>query len=220
MSLKDILVRLFVLAVLSAWSGIASPFPGNDTEKLASRADHKYDSQTPAGDLVCRPFGECEPCPLEEIYQPYCHPYGNRRLVHCVPHKPHDDATEEAGYGMEDDYFASHKDATSNHAHIGSGSKAVPQLKTSEGQDQNGDKVYITSWQGKKISWADVEGEVPAWESCGKVILLERESYWRFVTYNILFLILSVVILLIRANKLAAIQYRQLAARIGIVRGA
>lgn len=82
---------------------------------------------------------------------------------------------------MEDDYFASHKDATSNHAHIGSGSKAVPQLKTSEGQDQNGDKVYITSWQGKKISWADVEGEVPAWESCGKVVLLERESYWRFV---------------------------------------
>ncbi|KAJ9112567.1 hypothetical protein QFC19_000584 [Naganishia cerealis] len=121
---------------------------------------------------------------------------------------------------MEDDYFSAHKDATSNHAHIGSGSKAVPQLKTSEGQDQNGDKVYIASWQGKKISWADVEGEVPAWESCGKVVLIEREHYWRFVTYNILFLILSIVILLIRANKLAAIQYRQLAARIGIVRGA
>lgn len=82
-----------------------------------------------------------------------------------------------------------------------------------------------------------MQGEVPAWESCGKVIAKETESYWRFVvrflgtaspqqmlivflqTFNTLILILSIVVLLIRANKLAAIQYRELAARIGIVRG-
>lgn len=99
-------------------------------------------------------------------------------------------------------------------------------------------KVYITSWSGKTISWSDVQGEVPAWESCGKVIAKETESYWRFVvsslsapfpehglnvffyqTFNTLILILSIVVLLIRANKLAASQYRELAARIGIVRG-
>jgi hypothetical protein len=163
---------------------------------------HTYDSQTPGGDLICRPFGECEPCPADEvrcvlsdsisslkthaapsaqIYQPYCHPYGNRRLVHCVPHQHDSDAKNEAAYSAEDTYFSSQKDAMTNHAHIGSGSKAVPHLQTAEGEDQDGVKVYITSWQGKKISWNDVEGEVPAWESCGKVIVAERQSYWRFV---------------------------------------
>lgn len=64
------LFSLFVLVIICAWSGIASPFPGNLTETLERRADHKYDSQTPAGDLVCRPFGECEPCPVEEVGNP------------------------------------------------------------------------------------------------------------------------------------------------------
>ncbi|WVQ83268.1 hypothetical protein IAT38_005407 [Cryptococcus sp. DSM 104549] len=39
----------------------------------------------PAGDLVCRPFGECSPCPKDELDQPFCLPYGNRRLLHCIP---------------------------------------------------------------------------------------------------------------------------------------
>ncbi|WWD07636.1 hypothetical protein V865_005737 [Kwoniella europaea PYCC6329] len=39
----------------------------------------------PAGDLVCRPFGECEPCPRDELDQPFCFPFGNRRLLHCIP---------------------------------------------------------------------------------------------------------------------------------------
>lgn len=120
-----------------------------------------------------------------QIYQPYCHPYGNRRLVHCVPHQHDSDGSKEAAYSAEDDYFSSQKDAMTNHAHIGSGSKAVPHLQTAEGEDQDGVKVYITSWQGKKISWNDVEGEVPAWESCGKVIVAERQSYWRFVVSSL-----------------------------------
>ncbi|WWD21528.1 hypothetical protein CI109_106014 [Kwoniella shandongensis] len=39
----------------------------------------------PAGDLVCRPFGECSPCPRDELDQPFCLPFGNRRLLHCIP---------------------------------------------------------------------------------------------------------------------------------------
>ncbi|RSH92223.1 hypothetical protein EHS25_008638 [Saitozyma podzolica] len=43
----------------------------------------------PAGELVCRPFGECEPCPSDELDQPFCMPFGNRRLLHCQdPRKP------------------------------------------------------------------------------------------------------------------------------------
>ncbi|EJD39186.1 hypothetical protein AURDEDRAFT_116247 [Auricularia subglabra TFB-10046 SS5] len=32
----------------------------------------------------CVRFGECEACPQQALHQPYCQPYGNRRLLHCV----------------------------------------------------------------------------------------------------------------------------------------
>ncbi|KAL7414972.1 hypothetical protein BDY24DRAFT_338590 [Mrakia frigida] len=60
------------------------------------------------------------------------------------------------------------------------------------------------------------EKEIPAWEACGKVITVERNDYWEFVTTNLLFFVLSMVILLLRSRKLAGLQYRMLAARIGL----
>ncbi|KAI0252936.1 hypothetical protein BJV78DRAFT_1373136 [Lactifluus subvellereus] len=33
---------------------------------------------------ICRPFGECEPCPHEVMREPFCQPFGNRRLLHSV----------------------------------------------------------------------------------------------------------------------------------------
>ncbi|WVF69772.1 hypothetical protein IAT40_004551 [Kwoniella sp. CBS 6097] len=114
----------------------------------------------PAGDLVCRPFGECEPCPEDELDQPFCFPFGNRRLLHCIPASSAEDAA--------------------NGIHV---------------------------------------GEVPAWESCGKVIKTERQHFWEFVTANLLFLIVALTILWARTSALATEQYRQLAARIGIPSG-
>ena len=34
-------------------------------------------------EVVCRPYGICQPCPKEELHQPFCQPFGNRRLMHC-----------------------------------------------------------------------------------------------------------------------------------------
>ncbi|KAF8271802.1 hypothetical protein EI94DRAFT_1567482, partial [Lactarius quietus] len=34
---------------------------------------------------ICRPFGECEPCPHKDLREPFCQPFGNRRLLHCLP---------------------------------------------------------------------------------------------------------------------------------------
>ncbi|EJT45285.1 hypothetical protein A1Q1_06354 [Trichosporon asahii var. asahii CBS 2479] len=59
-------------------------------------------------------------------------------------------------------------------------------------------------------------GEVPAWESCGKVVKLEQREFYEFVTANLLFLIVCLVIYWVRTSTLATQQYRQLAARIGI----
>ncbi|KAI0070997.1 hypothetical protein K474DRAFT_697446 [Panus rudis PR-1116 ss-1] len=35
--------------------------------------------------LVCVPFGTCEPCPDDALHEPFCQPFGNRRLMHCFP---------------------------------------------------------------------------------------------------------------------------------------
>jgi len=58
-------------------------------------------------------------------------------------------------------------------------------------------------------------GETPAWEACGKVIVLERADYWEFVLCNVVFIAFSLFIVLYRSKQLAAVQYRKLAARIG-----
>ncbi|KAF8911720.1 hypothetical protein CPB85DRAFT_1220696 [Mucidula mucida] len=34
--------------------------------------------------LICQPFGLCEPCPPAALGQPFCQPFGNRRLMHCT----------------------------------------------------------------------------------------------------------------------------------------
>ncbi|KAH7882391.1 hypothetical protein F5I97DRAFT_358417 [Phlebopus sp. FC_14] len=36
---------------------------------------------------ICRPFGECEPCPQDALHEPFCQPFGNRRLMHCSPNR-------------------------------------------------------------------------------------------------------------------------------------
>ncbi|KAL0958060.1 hypothetical protein HGRIS_000238 [Hohenbuehelia grisea] len=35
-------------------------------------------------DIVCRPFGPCEACPEDSLNEPFCQPFGNRRLMHCI----------------------------------------------------------------------------------------------------------------------------------------
>ncbi|KAJ6572046.1 hypothetical protein B0H19DRAFT_675991 [Mycena capillaripes] len=35
-------------------------------------------------DLTCTPAGECTPCPADTLQEPFCQPFGSRRLMHCV----------------------------------------------------------------------------------------------------------------------------------------
>ncbi|EIW71227.1 hypothetical protein TREMEDRAFT_27464 [Tremella mesenterica DSM 1558] len=55
------------------------------SEPPSSRAKRPAYVAHPASQLVCRPFGECEPCPKDQLSQPFCMPFGNRRLLHCIP---------------------------------------------------------------------------------------------------------------------------------------
>ncbi|ODN79659.1 hypothetical protein L202_03597 [Cryptococcus amylolentus CBS 6039] len=131
---------------------------GAESKKRAKQPEYVAH---PAGDLVCRPFGECSPCPKDELDQAFCFPFGNRRLLHCLPSNSSSASASDGGQ----------------------------------------------------------QGEVPAWEACGKVVKKERQDFYEFVTTNVLFLVFALVILWGRTSALAAQQYRQLAARIGIPAG-
>ncbi|KAJ6532711.1 hypothetical protein DFH09DRAFT_132849 [Mycena vulgaris] len=40
-------------------------------------------SELPA-DLICAPYGDCEPCPADLLHEPFCQPFGSRRVMHCA----------------------------------------------------------------------------------------------------------------------------------------
>ncbi|KAG6866943.1 hypothetical protein C0991_003859 [Blastosporella zonata] len=63
------------------------------------------------------------------------------------------------------------------------------------------------------------EGETPAWESCGRIVSQERADFFEFVACNIVFASIALVVLFARSKRLRALQARQLAARIGVIRG-
>lgn len=120
--------------------------------------------------VVCRADGLCERCPESSVREPFCQPYGNRRLIKCLPLTPENErALEEA-------------------ARLALSGKPVPHSL----------------------------GETPAWEACGKVIAVERADYWEFVLCNAFFASFSLFVVLARGKQLAALQYRRLAARIGL----
>jgi hypothetical protein len=62
------------------------------------------------------------------------------------------------------------------------------------------------------------EGEVLAWESCGRIPARERADFYEFVACNVVFALISLCILLLRSRRLQLMQARQVAARIGLIR--
>lgn len=62
-------------------------------------------------------------------------------------------------------------------------------------------------------------GEIPAWESCGRIVEKERGDFFEFIACNFGIAIVAIGIVLVRSKQLKAMQARQLAARIGLVRG-
>ncbi|WOO80527.1 uncharacterized protein LOC62_03G004054 [Vanrija pseudolonga] len=153
--LPALLVLLSLLVACVQASASSAPAAIYARSPQATKGKPSYVPR-PASDLVCRPLGECEPCPADELNEPFCKPFGNRRVLHCIPAN----ASEE--------------------------------------------KNPI---------------ELPAWEACGKVIKKEQRSFYEFVTANLLLLIVCLTIYGVRTSTLAAQQYRQLAARIGIPSG-
>jgi len=120
--------------------------------------------------LLCTPFGVCEPCPVDSMNQPFCQPFGNRRLMHCI-----------------------------NSTSI-----------VSSPEPPNGPVDHPNS--------PHPEGEILAWESCGRIPATERADFYEFVACNVVFALISLCILFLRSRRLQLMQARQLAVRIGLIR--
>ena len=64
------------------------------------------------------------------------------------------------------------------------------------------------------------QGEIPAWESCGRIVEKERADFYEFFACNFTIAVVALFVLFARTKRLQAMHARQLAARIGLVRGA
>jgi len=144
---------------------------------------------------ICRPFGECEPCPHKDLREPFCQPFGNRRLLHCLPAPSPD---------------LEHPDANSNPDNL-SRPAAVTHPPGSNSVDPYSQHSHA---DGELL-----EGETIAWESCGRIVLQERADFWEFVACNLLFVCIALVLVIIRSKRMSMIHARQLATRIGLARG-
>lgn len=117
-----------------------------------------------------------------QLKEPFCKPFGNRRLMHCTP---------SSSTAYED-------------AHGRPPSQHLP-------DDMAG--TAPSALQG------DVHpGEIPAWESCGRIVEKERGDFLEFVACNFGIALVAIGLVLVRSKQLRAMQARQLAARIGLVR--
>ncbi|KAI0088872.1 hypothetical protein BDY19DRAFT_153065 [Irpex rosettiformis] len=136
--------------------------------------------------LVCVPFGTCEPCPEDALNEPFCQPFGNRRLMHCTP----------ASSSSPSSFAQSH-----------SGSNRSPQNANPNSNFQ----------QTPSLPSGHV-GEIPAWESCGRIVEKERGDFYEFLACNFCVALIAIGVVLFRSKQLKAMQARQLAARIGLTR--
>ena len=146
-----------------------------------------YAAQHNETKMTCRPFGLCEPCPedsvraiytytsfnpclanLTQLHEPFCQPFGNRRLMHCNP---------------DDDSTTSSQPIDDHPPH------------------------------------SRIKGEIPAWQSCGRIVSKERSDFFEFIICNALFAAGALVMLFTRSRRMEVMHARQLAARIGLVRG-
>ncbi|KAJ7484440.1 hypothetical protein FB451DRAFT_1028486 [Mycena latifolia] len=147
-------------------------------------------SELPA-DLICTPYGDCEPCPADLLHEPFCQPFGSRRVMHCAnataappsPPPPHANRLS-----MLADRAPAPADPHDPRARA---ADAPPHSHA---------------------------GETLAWAACGRIVAQERADFLEFVACNVLFAALALFGVFSRARRNAALHARQLAARIGLGR--
>ena len=79
--------------------------------------------------------------------------------------------------------------------------------------------TLLSSQRDDRSPHSRTKGETPAWQSCGRIVSKERSDYFEFILCNALFAAGALAMLFVRSRRMEIMQARQLAARIGLVRG-
>ncbi|KAF8329559.1 uncharacterized protein EI90DRAFT_2923963 [Cantharellus anzutake] len=64
------------------------------------------------------------------------------------------------------------------------------------------------------FTYSSQEGQLAAWEPCGKIVSVESADYWEFVLCNLAFSVVGLFIVFTRTRRTAAVHYKNLVARI------
>lgn len=118
--------------------------------------------------------------------EPFCQPFGNRRLLHCV----------------------------SPTSLSSSGHESPPSNLYVEGGDKYRDSTSSNippHHPGKPPP-----ATMPAWESCGRLVPKERADFFEFVLCNVIFAALALSGVLIRSERMRSARAKRLAVRIGV----
>ncbi|CAD6581186.1 MAG: hypothetical protein CYPHOPRED_001509 [Cyphobasidiales sp. Tagirdzhanova-0007] len=167
------------------------------------------------GKLACRPVGECEVCPDNQMTEPACRVYGNRRMVHCFvlqetnlqkheaalsPFLPVPESNERPN--QYDHLLAAPGKASDESDQI---AKAVPPFRLRSARAES-----TTSGSDK------LQQTFPSWEPCARSIDSERKDFWEFILTNLTFAVMALFIVVLRGRLIAARHYNQLVGKIGL----
>ncbi|KAJ7033151.1 hypothetical protein C8F04DRAFT_1261242 [Mycena alexandri] len=154
---------------------------------LAAQTIH---NQLPT-DLVCTPAGDCVPCPADSLQEPFCQPFGSRRLMHCV----------NANGTTPLPPSSPPPPAHTGHA---------PVLPLDDRA------LKLPSLSPRADPAHTHAGETLAWAACGRILAQERADFFEWVACNLLFAAVALFGVYTRARRQRVLQARQLAARIGL----
>ena len=193
------LIFIFLILCLQPTSVVAT-----DLEKRSASGS---DGGT---QLLCTPFGACEPCPKETV-SAFPHlfflllfstaPYGLGSFIYVIA---------ELGYlilhiQMNEPFCQPFGNRRQMHC-INSTFPAVPHPPPNEPPSNRPPNSDLDA----------PPGELTAWESCGRIVPKERADFFEFVGCNLIFALVALGVLVLRMKRVRMSQARWLAARIGV----
>ncbi|EGG05223.1 uncharacterized protein MELLADRAFT_107818 [Melampsora larici-populina 98AG31] len=190
-------------------------------------------SKNSTSDYACRPIGPCQPCPKEELSNPICEIFQNRRMVHClylgssspaliasILNQP---GTYPAGlinkrnlrHQIEPTFFSKLLKRLISSDQV---EEPILNQTTDDHQSSQGieNQVEMDLDHQASIGTASGGAEFPTWEACERVVSKERADFYEFFLCNVIITILSLVTYVLRTRLLINRQYSKLAARIGL----
>ncbi|PLW13314.1 hypothetical protein PCANC_16694 [Puccinia coronata f. sp. avenae] len=221
-----------------------SPLAGSSLQpiNLSPPSLQSNQSDISPADYVCQPISPCQPCPLEDLNNPVCEIYHNRRLLDCIYlgssspaliasilRNPNTYATGlmihhtwiqplptiDTSSTPEAQPTTSSTTTTTTTTTARKSRSIETELEESSSKTS---REYPTQHSHQDKIGAGLGGaEFQTWEACERVVMKEQQDFYEFFLCNLVITAISLVVYGFRTKQLVIKQYGRLAARIGIL---